>query len=142
MTKIFFEFTVIISLIWAGMILGISFLEAWIKFHAPTLTKAVGLDVGRTVFRGFHNVQLVLALLLVITVILANPLHHIWLLTLVALIILAVQMIVLFPRLNKRTTAIIAGQLLPVSYTHTCYGILEIIKLIDLFFIGWLILNG
>lgn len=39
---------VVVCLVWAGMVIGISFLEAPVKFMAPSLTRPVGLDVGRT----------------------------------------------------------------------------------------------
>ena len=55
----------IICLLWAGMVAGISFLESWVKFRAPTLTKTIGVDVGRTVFKFFQYIQcfLIVALL-------------------------------------------------------------------------------
>ena len=46
-----------IALLWAGMILGISFLESWVKFRTPGLSKAIGLEVGRTVFGVFHKAR-------------------------------------------------------------------------------------
>eukprot|EP01100_Stratorugosa_tubuloviscum_P007221 TRINITY_DN3022_c0_g3_i1.p1 TRINITY_DN3022_c0_g3~~TRINITY_DN3022_c0_g3_i1.p1 ORF type:complete len:216 (+),score=49.39 TRINITY_DN3022_c0_g3_i1:52-699(+) len=49
----------IIELIWTGMILGISFLEAWIKFKAVLLDKRVGFDVGRTVFCAFQKIEII-----------------------------------------------------------------------------------
>lgn len=55
----------IAALLWAGMILGISFLESWVKFKTPTLGKLVGLEVGRTVFRSFQQVQIVFILLII-----------------------------------------------------------------------------
>jgi hypothetical protein len=37
-----------ISHIWIGMIIAISFMEAWIKFRAETSIRALTLDIGRT----------------------------------------------------------------------------------------------
>ena len=42
---------------WAGLLLGISFLEAWVKFKAPTLRKHVAVDVGRHIFRALNIVE-------------------------------------------------------------------------------------
>ena len=49
---------IFLALIWLGMVLGISFLEAPVKFRAPTLTRSVGLDVGRHVFGFFNKVEI------------------------------------------------------------------------------------
>jgi hypothetical protein len=39
------------TFVWMGMVLAISFLEAPLKFRAPGLILAVGLSIGRLVFR-------------------------------------------------------------------------------------------
>eukprot|EP00245_Coleochaete_scutata_P005749 TRINITY_DN19587_c0_g1_i1.p1 TRINITY_DN19587_c0_g1~~TRINITY_DN19587_c0_g1_i1.p1 ORF type:complete len:395 (+),score=31.97 TRINITY_DN19587_c0_g1_i1:53-1186(+) len=48
-----------VALVWLGMVFAISMMEAWVKFTAPLLTKAVGVDVGRTVFGALQAVELV-----------------------------------------------------------------------------------
>jgi len=55
--------------IWSGVVTGISFLEAWVKFRAQTLNLRVAVDVGRTVFWAKERAELVLAGLLVTTAI-------------------------------------------------------------------------
>ncbi|KAL6059846.1 Transmembrane protein [Balamuthia mandrillaris] len=55
-----------IALVWLGMVLAISFFEAWRKFQAQTLTRKVGLDVGRTVFHGFNAIETIMAFLLLL----------------------------------------------------------------------------
>jgi hypothetical protein len=52
------------SFLWLGSCAGIA-LEAKTKFKAKSLTRAVGLDVGRTVFEAFHHSQLGLAAALI-----------------------------------------------------------------------------
>jgi hypothetical protein len=47
---------IFIEFIWAGMLSGRSFLEAPVKFTAPSITLAIGLDVGRHVFAVFNKV--------------------------------------------------------------------------------------
>ena len=47
-------------LLWLGLLLGISFLEAPVKFQAASLRRNVALDVGRHVFRASQWVQLAL----------------------------------------------------------------------------------
>ncbi len=59
-----------LALIWLGMVFGISFLEAPVKFMAPSVTLEIGLDIGRYVFGAFNKVEcvfgLVIAILLII----------------------------------------------------------------------------
>lgn len=47
--------------LWTGCLLGVSFMEAWVKFKAPLLSKHVGFDVGRHVFRGLNAIEAALA---------------------------------------------------------------------------------
>jgi hypothetical protein len=42
------------ALVWLGMVLAISFLEAPLKFRAPGLDLRVGLSIGRIVFRALN----------------------------------------------------------------------------------------
>ena len=50
-----------LCLMWAIHVQAISFLEAWVKFQAPTLRSHVAVDVGRHVFRALHAVELALS---------------------------------------------------------------------------------
>jgi hypothetical protein len=122
----------IIALLWAGMILGISFLESWVKFRAPSLTKAVGLDVGRTVFHFFHKVQYFLLFLIIIgcTLIKCTSANFLMIGTLTGILML--QTIWLFPKLNLQVNSILAGNKITDPYSHKLYGIFEIIKFLIL----------
>lgn len=127
-----------ISIFWAGMVAAISFLESWVKFRTPTLQKAVGLDVGRTVFGFFNKIQMALLiaiLVLAFNVVNINSILFSILLVLTAIVFL--QNIWLFPKLAKRVDYVIKGEPLPPSKVHTVYGLLEIIKLAILLWIGW-----
>ncbi|HVX01267.1 MAG TPA: hypothetical protein VHA52_12655, partial [Candidatus Babeliaceae bacterium] len=119
---------VITALLWAGMILGISFLESWIKFRAPTLTKAIGLDVGRTVFKSFHQVQCILLIVIILITFFAKLTLINWLIVGILTIIFILQLAWLFPTLNNRVNVILAGGKLKNSHAHKVYGILEIAK--------------
>jgi hypothetical protein len=43
----------VVSFIWIGFILSISFMEVWVKFRAESLDLPTALDVGRHVFLCF-----------------------------------------------------------------------------------------
>lgn len=138
----FTQLIAIIVFLWAGMILGISFLESWAKFHAPSLTKPVGLDVGRTIFTYFHRVQTGLALLVITLSVFASVSFEIYLMLGGFILILCIQSIWLLPRLNERVSIIIAGGQPPSSFTHAFYGIVEIVKFILLCFSGIILMIG
>lgn len=120
---------VIVALLWCGMILGISFLESWVKFKTPTLTKSVALDVGRTVFSAFNKAQFLILAILIILSFLDHLLLINWLIIIAISITLLLQVVWLFPHLCHRVDQIIAGNVVSKSPIHSFYGVLEILKL-------------
>lgn len=118
------------TLLWAGMILGISFLESWVKFRAPLLTKPAGLDVGRTVFDAFHKVQCVLLLLAIGLLLSIQMRFNYWVLLISVGAILFIQILWLHPQLKHRIDMIIAEKKPKASSLHTIYVVLELAKLL------------
>ena len=116
--------------IWSGMVLGISFIEAPLKFQAPNITLTLGLGIGKLVFGALNKVEIVFSLLLLGLVghqyqQLENPVVII-----IALLvaIIAIQSIWLFPILDARIDALQQG-LEPVKTNHHFYYVaLEVIK--------------
>ncbi|MBS0425635.1 MAG: hypothetical protein JSR71_14800 [Proteobacteria bacterium] len=123
---------ILTALLWAGMILGISFLESWVKFRAPTLTKPIGLDVGRTVFNSFHKVQCILLMMIILIGISIKLTLINWFIVGVLTIIFILQLVWLFPTLSQRVNVILAGGKPQNSHTHKVYGIFEIAKFLIL----------
>jgi len=131
--------TIVLSLLWAGMLLGISFLETPVKFLAPTITTAVALDVGRTVFHYFFIVQAGIMLLLAFAVFFARPSKVVWMLAGIVAASLLVQNIWLLPVLDARVTMVQSGIAiadLPKTSVHNFYAICEVLKLVGLFWLG------
>lgn len=124
------------AFLWAGMILGISFLESWVKFKTPTLDKAVGLDVGRTVFRYFQRVQMGCLIVVVLLEILHKPALLSNLLLGILLSILVLQIHWIFPILCQRVDNLAKGIKSPHSYAHAAYGAGELIKFFTLLALG------
>ena len=56
---------VVVVLLWAGILLGVSFLATPAKFGAPSLSLAVAVDVGRSTFAVLNRVELGSAVLAV-----------------------------------------------------------------------------
>ncbi len=129
------KLVIVLTLIWSGMIIGISFLESSIKFNAPSLTLPIAMDVGMQVFGVFEKYQWVLLLALSIlfyTRTVATPTSLIGLIQVSQLL----QSIWLLPILNEQASTIIAGDIVPNTLHHYFFGVLEIFKLTLLIFLA------
>lgn len=130
------QLEIIITLLWAGMILGISFLESWAKFQAPSLSKAIGLDVGRTVFTFFHKAQCALLIILILINLFAKVTFINDLPLGILTAVFALQLAWVFPILNQRVNVILSGGNPPHSHAHTIYGLFEVAKFLVLIFMS------
>jgi hypothetical protein len=126
-----------ISLIWLGMILGISFLEAPVKFMAPSVTREIGLDIGRYVFGVFNKVECALAIVMAILVVIIRQKGRQLILPGVVWWSLALQTFWLLPVLDERTGLILQGQTPTPSHLHTVYIVLEVLKSVALAVYGF-----
>lgn len=116
--------------IWSGMVLGISFLEAPLKFQAPNITLTLGLGIGKLVFGALNKVEIVFSLLLLGLV--GHQFRHLDnpILVIIGLLvsIIIIQSIWLFPILDARIDALQQG-LTPVKTNHHFYYVaLEVLK--------------
>jgi len=50
-------FILLIVGIWLGIVLGISFMEAPLKFKAPNMTTEIAIGLGQMVFRALNKVD-------------------------------------------------------------------------------------
>ena len=119
---------VFVPMLWLGAVLAISFLEAPIKFRAPGVTLALGLGIGRMVFRALNTAEAVFAAVLVIFCFVLSPGVAGWVLLLCVVAVLAIQILVIRPPLTKRSNRILAGEDAPRSNVHYFYVGFEIVK--------------
>src|SRR5690606_31087651 len=63
----------VLSLVWLGLLLGVSFLATPVKFLAPSLTLPVALDVGRYTFTWLSRVEVVLGVAILSAAIAQDP---------------------------------------------------------------------
>ena len=124
------------TLIWLGMVLAISFLEAPLKFRADGLELRVGLAIGRIVFRALNIAEVIWAVVIAICLTIAGPSGPVLVLAAVTAVLLAVQLLVVRPRLNRRSARVLAGQEAPRSRAHHAYIGLEALKLAALVALG------
>ena len=125
--------------VWLGMVLAISFLEAPLKFRAPGVTLQVGLGIGRLVFRALNACEAALAAL-VIACMASKPTPRFLAAAVVAILVLAVQVLAVRPRLTRRSDAVLAGGEGPRSHAHWAYVGLEVVKVIALLIAGVMLL--
>jgi hypothetical protein len=130
------------TLIWLGMVLAISFLEAPLKFRAKGLELPVGLAIGRIVFRALNIAEVIWAVVIAICLTIAGPSGPVLVLAAVTAVLLAVQLLVVRPRLNRRSARVLAGQDAPRSRAHHAYIGLEALKLAALVALGAALLAG
>ncbi len=117
-------------LLWAGMVAGISFLEAPLKFTAPHITVALGVGIGRVVFHALNKVEIGLcALALSSALYLRVPRLLGGALALLTGLLL-LQTFWLLPALDVRAEALLAGHAPPANSLHMLYAAAEAVKLL------------
>ena len=125
-----------ITFVWLGMVLAISFLEAPLKFRAPNVTLQIGLGIGRLVFRALNTIELMFAAAIVLAALVNRPSVTVMVAFVVAVGALAVQLVAVRPRLNRRSDEVLAGHEGPRSRVHHAYVVLEAIKVVALLVAG------
>ena len=136
MTELVIRVAAAAMLIWLGMVLAISFLEAPLKFRAEGLELRVGLAIGRIVFRALNIAEVIWVVVIAVCVIVAGASGPVLILAAVTAVLLAVQLLVVRPRLNRRSAHVLAGQDGPRSRAHHAYLGLEVLKLGALVVLG------
>ena len=123
--------------LWAGFVSAISFMEAWLKFRAPGVTRPVGLSIGRLIFSGLNKVEWGFGVACLLLLVFGNGFSFEGsYLLLIPLLLLVLQTSWLLPAMNKRAEAAIAGATLPASALHFYYLGVEVIKVACLIIFG------
>lgn len=122
--------------VWAGLVAGISFLEAPLKFTAPHITVALGLGIGRIVFAALNKAELLLATLAVVSAVYLRVPARIAIALALLGGILLLQTFWLLPVLDVRALALLAGHPAPPNALHPVYIGLEVVKLLTLLLTG------
>jgi len=126
-----------IAFVWFGMIAAISFMEAPLKFQAPGITLGLGLGIGRLIFGTLNKIEIVLAVLMLISLLRSRPKGRF---PVIAYAIVAgllfLETVWLLPVLDARATAVINGTAAPYSNMHLFYIAFDAIKFLLLFALG------
>lgn len=107
--------------IWLGLILGISFIEAPLKFQAPDITVPLGLGIGRLVFAAMNIAEGVIALALLLAMWRGRASRPEWILGIAVALTLAFKTLVVRPLMHATTDAVIAGTSAGGSGLHYVY---------------------
>lgn len=117
-----------VCLVWFGMVVAISFIEAPLKFRAPDVTLRIGLGIGRLVFRALNGVEAALAVAVLVSLVLGPVSRAAAIAAGVAIASLAVQLAGIRPQLTRRSNAVLAGEDAPRSRAHYAYIGVELVK--------------
>lgn len=128
--------SIVVTFVWLGMVLAISFVEAPLKFRAPGVSLQVGLGIGRLVFRALNSCEVALAVVLVISIAIERASSVAVIAVGVAVVTLAAQLIVVRPALNRRSDTVLSAPpgASPASRSRAHYGYvaLEALKVVAL----------
>jgi hypothetical protein len=124
------------ALLWLGVMLAISFLEAPLKFHGPGVDLRTGLAIGRIVFRALNLSEVGLAAVIAASLIVYAPSVSVTVAAVAAVAVLAVQLRIVRPRLNRRSDRVLAGEDAPRSISHHVHIVTEATKVIALAVLG------
>ena len=126
----------LLAWLWAGLVLGVSFVATPVKFLAPSLSLADALAVGRVTFAALQWIECVVVVALAVLVWITTPRRRALVLLGAIVAILVCQYVWMLPILDARVQAIVDGQQLPPSFLHWIYTALEFVKVALLVVIG------
>ena len=119
--------------IWIGMIVSISFMEAWMRFRAPGITLSSGLAIGKLVFSALNRMEWVAAGVICFVILLSGKSSKRRnMLVVVPVLVLTIQTVWLLPELDKRAGKIIAGLPVGPSNLHAIFIACEVTKVVSL----------
>lgn len=114
--------------LWAGAIIGLSFIATPVKFQAPHLALPVALEVGRYTFGLFSNVELGFLIATVIAAVFAPPRRIAFLMLGAVAVLLLLERWWLLPELDARVSQILAGGAVTLTSSHWIYAVFDICK--------------
>ena len=126
----------LLAWLWAGLVLGVSFVATPVKFLAPSLSLSDALAVGRVTFEALKWIECVAVVGLAATVWITGPRRRDLALLGAVVVILLCQYVWMLPILDARVQTIIDGKDLVPSTLHRIYTALEFVQVGILVVIG------
>jgi hypothetical protein len=126
-----------IAFVWSGLVLGLSFIEAPLKFRAPGITRELGLGIGRLVFGALNRVEIGLAIAAFAALLIGKAGRAAWIVFALVGAIVVTQTAWLLPVLDARAELTIRGMPPPSSFHHVLFIVLEVTKVVALLGLGF-----
>jgi hypothetical protein len=126
----------ITAIFWLGFFVAISFMEAPLKFTAPHLGLAEGLQIGRIIFGALNKCEWAFLAIIIVTCFFKNISRRELYLIVIVGTILIIETAWLLPVLNGAAERVIKGQPASAPQFHLSYIFLEILKIPVLLLIG------
>jgi len=134
------RFTAVLFLLWAGLLLGVSFVATPVKFMANGLSMPVALEIGRVTFHLFNKIEWMFCFLIILLTIWVRPSWKIRVCGWIIFSLLAFETFCLMPELDVRANNVIAGENAEPGLLHWLYIVCELSKLSLLLIGGWVFL--
>jgi len=132
------SYSFVVTFVWIGFLLAISFMEAPLKFQAESVTTAIGVEIGKIIFRALNTIELVFSIYLIVQIKYIYKLDtRLFVAVLLLLLIILTQSFYLLPILDQYADIVISGGSSPSDIAHITYVLFEVIKLFVLFFVGF-----
>lgn len=133
----FIKYGFVVTFIWVGFILAISFMEAWVKFRAESLDTPTALDVGMHVFGALNFVERIFTVIMLVYLFVYYTDKVVVVTGITIFTFIVAQSGYLLPELNEHAQLIMQGMQPEKSSVHLMYIVMEVIKLIALFVFGF-----
>ncbi|WP_421920669.1 hypothetical protein [Marinifilum sp.] len=133
----YIKYGFVVTFIWVGFILAISFMESWVKFRAESLELATALDVGVHVFGALNLVERIFTAITLVYVFVYYTDKFVVVYGLTIFTFVVAQSGYLLPELNEHAVLIMQGMQAQESSVHLLYVVMEVIKLICLLLLGF-----
>lgn len=127
----------VLSFVWIGFLLAISFMEAWVKFRAESLDLPTALDVGTHVFGALNMVERFFSVALLVYVFIYYTDKLVVVIGVIIFTFIVAQSGYLLPELNENAQLIIQGMVPEKNSVHHMYVIMEVIKVVALSILGF-----
>jgi hypothetical protein len=134
--QVFISVRSITAIFWLGFFMAISFMEAPLKFTAPGLSMAEGLQIGKIIFGSLNICEWSFLLIIFITCIVKKTTRKGFYLITAISVIMVLETFWLLPVLDHNADLIINGLPVTAHSTHWFYVLFEIIKVPVLLMIG------
>lgn len=121
------KLALVITSLWLGFVLAISFFETPIRFSAPLVDLKIGVSIGKPLFKYLHFIEWIF-FFTTSALCIQKDISTTKLFIMSGLLLILLSQSALLIVLNKRAQILISGQELVPSLHHTLYVYLEIIK--------------